>query len=197
MPTCIICHEEIEIQNDSNIKNYTCPNEHQVHKKCLQDWLINSQVCPLCAENYDSNIISEFTGYFNKIKEQKERENQKKADMELEKVMNNIADEIILLEKLEISQNFIKLEEYEKALENLFDLNNENNQNMDVLFMIGKTFYLNKQYDLAVNYLMKLLKNDFNYPKGFYYLGKTYQALGLEDKAKWAFDRVSPEERPS
>ncbi len=195
MPSCIICHEEIEIQNDSN--NYTCPNMHQIHKKCLQDWLIHSQVCPLCAEKYDSNIISEFTDYFNKIKEQKEREDQKKANIELEKVMNNIADEIILLEKLEISQNFIEQEEYGKALESLFDLIEKNNQNVHILFMIGKTFYLNKQYDLAVNYLMKLVKKDFSYPKGFSYLGKTYQALGLEDKAKWAFNRVSPEERPS
>jgi len=197
MPTCIICHENIEIEESSSIKSYTCPNGHQVHRKCLEDWLVHSQVCPLCAEKYDSNTISEFTEYFDKIKEQKEQEKQIKADIELENVISNIADDIILLEKLELPRKLIKQKEFKKALEKLFALIDDNSQNMDVLFLIGKTFYLDKQYALAVNHLMKLIKKDFKYPQGFYYLGKTYQALGLNDKAKWAFDRVPSEDSKS
>jgi predicted Zn-dependent protease len=197
MPTCIICHEEIELKADSNIKSYTCPNGHQVHKKCLQDWLIHSQVCPLCAEKYNPNIISEFTGYLNEIKKQEEQKKQKKAELELEKVISSVADEIVLLEQLEISKMLIKQKEFDKALKQLFNLSDHSSENVHVLYFIGKTFYLKEQYDLAINYFMKLVKKDYNYPKGFYYLGKSYQALGLDDKAKWAFDRISPEKQPS
>ncbi len=197
MPTCIICHEKIEIEEGSNIKSYTCPNGHQVHRKCLEEWLVHSQVCPLCTEKYDSNTISEFTDYFNKIEAQKEQEKQIKVDIELEKVFSSIADDIILLEKLELPRKLIKQKEFKKALEKLFVLIDDNGQNLDVLFLIGKAFYLDKQFALAVNHLMKLVKKDFKYPQGFYYLGKTYQALGLDDKAKWAFDRVPSEESKS
>ena len=43
---------------------------------------------------------------------------------------------------------------------------------------------------MAINSLFKLVKEKFDYPDAFLYLGKSYEALGLEDKAKWAYDRV-------
>jgi len=46
------------------------------------------------------------------------------------------------------------------------------------------------RYDLAINQLFKLIKEKYDYPEGFLYLGKAYEALGLEDKAKWAYERV-------
>jgi hypothetical protein len=34
------------------------------------------------------------------------------------------------------------------------------------------------------------VKEKYDYPEGFLYLGKAYEALGLDDKAKWAYERV-------
>jgi hypothetical protein len=46
---------------------------------------------------------------------------------------------------------------------------------------------------MAIGHLFKLVKEKYDYPEAFLYLGKSYQELGLEDKAKWAFDRVPKE----
>ena len=59
-----------------------------------------------------------------------------------------------------------------------------------VLFLKGKINYLRGRYDLAINQLFKLVKEKYDYPDGFLYLGKAYEALGLSDKAKWAYERV-------
>jgi hypothetical protein len=34
------------------------------------------------------------------------------------------------------------------------------------------------------------VKQKFDYPDAFLYLGKAYEELGLEEKAQWAYDRV-------
>jgi predicted Zn-dependent protease len=59
-----------------------------------------------------------------------------------------------------------------------------------ILFLKGKINYLKGRYDLAINQLFKLVKDKYDYPEGFFYLGKAYEALGLVDKAKWAYERV-------
>ena len=58
--------------------------------------------------------------------------------------------------------------------------------------MKGKVYFAMEKYDLAINNLFKLVKNhNFEFPDAFLYFGTAYQAIGLEDKAKWAFDRIS------
>ena len=61
---------------------------------------------------------------------------------------------------------------------------------MTVIFLLGKANFLKGRYDLAINFLFKLVKLRYDYPDGFLLLGKAYEQLGLQDKAKWAFDRI-------
>ncbi|GAH54376.1 unnamed protein product, partial [marine sediment metagenome] len=51
--------------------------------------------------------------------------------------------------------------------------------------------YLRGRYDMSINLLTKLVKEKYDYPEGFLYLGKSYEALNLKDQAKWAYDRVN------
>ncbi len=67
MPTCIICHLEIEEIPDAL---YKCSNEHTVHKSCLAEWLLHSQNCPLCAEPYTRDVLNQFKDHLD----QKEKE---------------------------------------------------------------------------------------------------------------------------
>ncbi|MHA1234564.1 MAG: tetratricopeptide repeat protein, partial [Promethearchaeota archaeon] len=60
----------------------------------------------------------------------------------------------------------------------------------DILFLKGKINYMRGRYDLAINQLFKLVKEKYDHPDGFLFLGKAYEALGLDDKAKWAYERV-------
>ena len=43
---------------------------------------------------------------------------------------------------------------------------------------------------MAIGHLFKIIKETYDFPEAFLYLGKAYQALGLTEKAKWAFERV-------
>jgi len=77
MPSCIVCHLNIDNDSDSRI---SCDNDHLVHKYCLAEWLLHSDRCPLCSDPYPQNIIDQFKDF----KEQKEREKQEALDKELE-----------------------------------------------------------------------------------------------------------------
>ena len=109
------------------------------------------------------------------------------------KKMEKIASKITFLKFVESIQILIKEKEFEYALSRL-DLHNEGNTSIeiqqDILFLRGKINYLRGRYDLAINQLFKLVKERYDYPDGFLFLGKAYEALGLEDKARWAYERV-------
>ena len=73
------------------------------------------------------------------------------------------------------------------------DSYNENaidDNNLNILFLLGKANLLRGRYDLAINFLFKLVKIRFNYPDGFLLLGQAYEKIGLRDKAQWAYDRI-------
>ena len=61
------------------------------------------------------------------------------------------------------------------------------------MFLKGKMNFLRGRYDMAINHLFKLVKEKFDYPDAFLFLGKAYKEIGLDDKAQWAFDRVPKE----
>ena len=90
----------------------------------------------------------------------------------------------ILINEQEYDYALSRLELQEEA-----NLSNEIEQN--ILFLKGKINYLRGRYDLTINQLFKLVKENYNYPDGFFYLGKAYEAIGLGDKAKWAYERVN------
>jgi len=190
MPSCIICHLKIEETTDSY---NSCKNLHLVHKHCLAEWLTHSQNCPLCSEPYSPSLLDQFKDYIDK----KEQEKQDALDRELQKEsmnkMQQVTDKILFLKNIESIENFIKEEKYNEAIDKLLDLYDENSieeRDLTVIFLLGKANFLKGRYDLTINFLFKLVKIQYDYPDGFLYLGKAYEQLGLQDKAKWAFDRI-------
>ena len=191
MPSCIICHLEIETHPDSLFK---CANDHPVHKNCLAEWLLRSLNCPLCTDPYPPVVISQFEDHF--VQKEKEKQaaidaEKKKEDLRnIEKLTNNILF-LKVIEKIEL---LIEEKQFEEAIEKLLELYEEGSfdpNNLNVLFLLGKANFLKGRFDLTINFLFKLVKFKYDYPDGFLYLGKAYKELGLDDKAKWAFDRVS------
>jgi len=170
-----------------------CPNDHPAHTECLKEWLIHSSTCPLCSEPYPKDVLEQFKGYID----QKEKEKQNALESELKqeeiKKMEKIVEKIGFLKFIDSIDILINEKEYDYAISRL-ELHNSNdisnNSGRDILFLKGKINYLRGRYDLAINQLFKLVKEQFDYPEGFFYLGKSYEALGLTDKAKWAFERV-------
>ena len=110
--------------------------------------------------------------------------------------MEELTNNIIFLKAMEDIEQRIEDKQYEEAIEKLLELYEEGSfdaKNFKILFLLGKTNFLKGRFDLTINFLFKLVKQNFDYPEGFLYLGKAYEKIGLHDKAKWAFDRVKTE----
>ena len=191
MGTCIICHLSIIEGVDSS---HDCPNGHPAHNDCLQEWLLHSSNCPLCRKPYSSVVLDKFKDFI------KNREDEKLAmlDNELKivelKKMEEVASKMTFLKFIETINILINEQEYDYALSRLElheDSNISNRNEHNTLFLKGKINYMRGRYDLAISQLFKLVKEKYNYPNGFLYLGKAYEALGLDDKAKWAYERVN------
>ncbi len=191
MPSCIICHLNIN-ENTDSFKS--CKNLHLVHKTCLAEWLLHSQNCPLCSEPYPQSLIDQFKDYKDKKEEEKQAALNKKLQKESRKKMQQVADKILNLKLVESIEHLIKVEKFDEAIEKLLDIYNENStdeRDLNILYLLGKANYLKGRYDMAINFFFKLVKIRYNYPDGFLYLGKSYEKLGLKDKAQWAYDRIS------
>ncbi len=185
---CLICHKNIL---DMSHK-VDCPNNHSVHLECLEEWFTHSKNCPLCSTPYSESTISTFQHYFDKKKEERQEEQNKQNRQnelsELERIANNITYKKFfeVIEKLESEEKYID------ALDKLNSVkgNLEEEHKYIFMFLKGKINYLRGRYDMAINFLFKLVKEKFDFPDAFLYLGKAYEELGLKDKAQWAFDRV-------
>jgi tetratricopeptide (TPR) repeat protein len=190
MASCIICHIGIIEGVDLSQK---CPNGHPAHQDCLKEWLVHSSNCPLCREPYPQNVLNKFKNYLDEKEKQKLDALKNALKHEEIKRIESIAEKITFLKFIESIDILIDEKEYEYALSRLeFHNNNDvtSEKGRNILFLKGKINYLKGRYDLAINHLFKLVKEKFDYPEGFLYLGKSYEALGLTDKAKWAFERV-------
>ena len=190
MATCIICHMGIIEGADSS---QDCPNGHLAHTDCLKEWLLHSSNCPLCREPYPDQVIDQFKEYINKKETEKQATIKNELKQEEIKKIEHIASKITFLKFAESIDILINEQEFEYALSRL-DLHNNGSGSVekehDILFLKGKINYMRNRYDLAINQLFKLVKEKYDYPEGFLYLGKAYEALGLDDKAKWAYERV-------
>lgn len=174
-------------------KEQTCPNGHQVHHDCLKDWLIHSQNCPLCNETYSSSILVQFKNYIQQKEDEKLFALQNAMRLEELEKLKKLAEKMAFLKFEESINILIKEKEYDYALSRLDFHDNENQspeRSLKILFLKGKINYMRGRFDLAINQLFKLVKEKYDYPEGFLYLGKAYEALGLKDKAKWAYERV-------
>jgi len=190
MPSCIICHLNIN-ENSDSFKS--CKNLHLVHKTCLAEWLMHSQNCPLCNEPYPQSLIEQFRDYIEKKKREQQDALNKELLEESMKKMEEIANKVVFLKFVETIEKLIEEGKFNEAIDKLLDLYNEtaiDDNNLKVLFLLGKVNLLKGRYDLAINFLFKLVKIRFDYPDGFLLLGKSYEKIGLNDKAQWAYDRI-------
>jgi len=191
MISCIICHLGINKVLDSS---YNCPNEHPTHADCLKQWLLHSSSCPLCSEPYSSEVLDKFKDFINHIEEEKLAALNKELKIEELKKMEEAASKITFRKFIESINILIKDQKYDNAISRLElheDTNLSNEKDQEILFLKGKINYMRGRYDLTVNQLLKLVRKKYNYPEGFFYLGKAYEAIGLKDQAKWAYDRVN------
>lgn len=191
MASCIICHLGIIKGVDSA---HDCPNGHPTHTDCLKEWLLHSSNCPLCREPYSSAVLDKFKNFIkNREDEKQARLNNELKIVELKK-MEEVASKMTFLKFVESIDILIDEQEYDYALSRLElheDSNISNRKEQTTLFLKGKINYMRGRYDLAIRQLFKLVKERYNYPDGFLYLGKAYEAIGLDDKAKWAYERVN------
>lgn len=187
MTNCIICHTEISEVKDTLRE---CVNQHPVHEDCLGEWVAHSIKCPLCNEEYPKELITKLSN-IKESEEHKALDEEKKKEREAK--IKKIADDMVYLKNIEKVDELIEKKEFDEAIDFLFEYDNDKmpkKRRNQLLFLKGKACFLKGRFDLAINHLFKLVKIDFDYPDGFLYLAKAYQELGLEEKAKWAFDRV-------
>lgn len=190
MVNCIICHMEIRVGVEFF---HECPSGHPVHDECLKEWIIHSSNCPLCSEPYSETLMTQFKKYLDQ-KELK-KQNELEAALHQEKVekIEKITQDIVFMKFQESIEKLMVVEEYDYALSRLDAMDDDTlteSKKRNILFLRGKINYLRGRYDLAISSLFKLVKEKYDFPDAFLYLGRSYQELGLEDKAKWAFDRV-------
>ena len=190
MPSCIVCHLTVDEISHSY---FECDNGHPIHYHCLADWLLHSKNCPLCSDPYPDSVLAKFQDF---IKE-KEKEKQEAIDQELENEANEkmeaVTKKIIFLKFIETVEHLIDGKKYDDAIELLMESYNDRSSdesNLKILFLLGMANYLRGRYDLAINFLFKLVKLNFDYPDGFLFLGKSYEALGMKEKADWAYQRI-------
>lgn len=201
--SCYICHMKIYTDRNGEINcmnenfNYAvCENGHAVHSEpCLKNWLFHSKNCPVCHAQYTNEILTKFQSIIES--EKKIAEEKRIAQLLIEQKakelenMNKIEAEKEIKDKIDRANKLIDEHKYGPALNILFDiLDNNDANNLDAKFLIGKTQYLSEKYDLAISNFMKLVKINYDYPLGFYYLGKSFEQIGSRDKAKWAFERA-------
>jgi tetratricopeptide (TPR) repeat protein len=169
-----------------------CPNGHTIHTSCLIEWLSHSHNCPLCNTPYDEEIMEKYQKYLDKVEKEQEKVQKLQQEEDNRDMIKSIGKKMVYLKLLENVNKKIAQEEYKDALELLdkFQKKFEKYEPKNILFLRGKINYLRGRHDMAVNHLFKLVKKDFEYPEAFFYLGKAYQAIGLEEKAQWAFERA-------
>lgn len=190
MPSCIVCHLQIEAGSEHFEE---CDNGHPLHKKCLADWLLHSQNCPLCSDPYSPSILAKFKGFIEEKEKEKQEALEEQSKKEAMKKVEKVANNIVFLKFIEDVECLIEDKNYNVAIDLLMDSYNETSfedKNLKVLFLLGKSNYLRGRYDLAINFLFKLVKLKFDYPDGFLFLGRSYEALGMKDKADWAYERI-------
>ena len=190
MTSCIICHTGID---KSTEKAYECPNGHPAHETCLSEWILHAENCPLCSRKYETYIISRCKAYLAKIEEQKEGSLEDRLKKKRMGKIEYVAKNIVFLKNVGIIEELIEKQEFDSAIEKLTTLEGAElakGYTDTILFLKGKTFFFKGRYDMAIGHLFKLVKERYDFPEAFSFLGKAYQKLGLTEKAKWAFERA-------
>lgn len=156
----------------------------------MRQWFLSSRtkLCPVCSEAYD---LQHHAGVFAKWEETLANQlKQREAAAQQEEYAACQAEQRVRDEmkaKLDVISELISKEQFRAAVDKAFDILDEDETQVDALFLLGKTFYKMGKYALSVNHLMKLVKLDFGYPGAFFFLGRAYDKLELPGKVKWAY----------
>jgi predicted Zn-dependent protease len=169
-----------------------CPNGHAAHTNCLKEWLANSYECPLCNTRYSDEIIEKYKEYIKKVEQKKAEELKQQQEEQFQEEIKEIAKKILFLKITNQVEESIAQQDYSAALNLLEGFNKKfpDYKPNKIMFLKGKINFLKGRYDMCINILFKLVKEDFDYPEAFDYLGRAYKTLGLEEKAQWAFERA-------
>ena len=109
---CVICHENIENENDK----YTLECGHSYHCKCIMTWFRNKHDnCPLCNDKNFIKINPSFTRV-NTIKQIKCLGRRKNCPLIIKKILKKI-------KKIELNYNLKKKEIklFEKTYKNILN----------------------------------------------------------------------------
>ncbi len=132
----------------------------KIGKQFIEDGIkkVDNNICPFCTQNIDSNILSEYASYFNKIVERFNNLSYSICQSLNEEVDNwkMLKDEI--LRKFDKFQPFIQnfennKKEFEKSISNLIDLIKKFRENIDLKKGIeNKNIYDKLQNDINIEY---------------------------------------------
>ncbi|TFG20807.1 MAG: hypothetical protein EU530_01980 [Promethearchaeota archaeon] len=183
--SCIVCHTKILVtphEKRENMNYVICSNGHCLHiDPCLKMWLLNSESCPVCNTRYSPDILETYSkkSQIDEILTPNEPHNEQEVE-----------ECIVVIDKLNRAKKLLLEQKFTASLNILFDvLDHDDPNNVDAKFLLGKVYFLSGRFDLSINTLMRLIKTYYNYPLAFYYLGKSFESVGLDDKALWAYQR--------
>ncbi len=198
-PQCVICYTPIT-QNPSGGEEelIECLNDHPVHRNCLSKWIVHSDLCPVCSMPYSPNILASFQSFKEQHADQQtaniELKKQEQLKREQEELLKKINPEFT--RKYNEADKLMKSKQYETALEIFWDIIDQKYfppQDQRILrtsLNIGLIYHRQGKHPQCIKQLMKIVKIDFNFPLAFYFLGLSYDQMGMMDKMKWALDRA-------
>jgi tetratricopeptide (TPR) repeat protein len=197
---CIICRQPIDVSAEPTLDDCfnavfaSCPNGHVIHVACLRDWMVQgAPTCPFCSTPYGeaiSNAFQEYAAYLAQVCEAEEaaaNEAWCAAEAAAQAALDAVQVEI------DEAERWVEAGEYKRAVDrawSLIDGGVKGKQHSHCLLLLGRAYLGQRQTALAIKQLMNLVRDDFDYPLGFYYLGLAYESLSLNDKAVWAFKRA-------
>lgn len=173
----------VDLSNNTVDVNYlTCGSGHYIHiEPCLKMWLLTSESCPVCNTKYASDDLEKYSkkSQIDDILAPDEPHNEEEVE-----------ECLVIIDKLNRAKKLLLEQKFPASLNIIFDvLDHDDPNNPDAKFLLGKAYFLSGRIDLSINTLMRLVKKDYNYPLAFYYLGKNFESIGLDDKALWAYER--------
>ncbi len=201
---CIICHMPLSAEYNNSTRKMTegedlntilfCPNEHGTHRECLKHWIIHSSKCPVCHEDYSPTILQSFEKYKQDLRKAQQKA-EKKRQEEIIAQNQKMADLPEYTAGYDVVKEHLQKREYERAVAQLWHIYDQNlyldkdAHTLKLIFQIGVTYFKMEKFALALKQFMKLVRIDYEYPLGFYFLGKTYEKMNMSGKMLWAYER--------
>ncbi|MHA1999330.1 MAG: hypothetical protein ACTSU9_14520 [Promethearchaeota archaeon] len=163
--SCLICHGKVTASE----ARVTCTNSHQVHLQCLRTWVRAAKLlstgdlyCPICHSSYPVDVVNEIFGL-----KQEFRKAGKPISFELHVVDEEDRDEEEstptwkrYARKINLAQEAIDKFDHEIAILHLFDILQENPEDVDATFLFGVVNFQRNNYLLAQHFFYKTIQLD-------------------------------------